>query len=391
MIALEAAYSWLNRYDISHLRSSSDSLINQIGNVMDEGHPDEARGLVQQLHDLAYKLRDDQEVTEALVECAHSHFELDDIAESETILVEAVSRAWSDLHRRAVIQWMQGCVQWRSLPNRQNAVISWRNSLADFERLARQPGLAPVQHAWYQETSDQLEQSLLEALEQVGSYMDMDAGQSSGKTKTGASEQQEPVSTTLEPSEPTVTQTSEVLTPSETFTTKTPDTSIPPESNAANSFDILQLFTVSDVIPAGDFGPSGIDPFPIGTVEIDRLTINGHPYSIHSTRGRRIINLPFDQKLSVVKVKGDSMDQENITAQDYVILHRVDVPANGDIVMAEIVGIDSHATIKRYFKEKGTITLTPHSRNPVHKPFVFKKVNEGFYIRGVVVAVLKPV
>jgi phage repressor protein C with HTH and peptisase S24 domain len=162
------------------------------------------------------------------------------------------------------------------------------------------------------------------------------------------------------------------------------------ETQASVPSDILQLFTISEEIPAGDFGPSGIDPFPIGMVEIERLSINGHPYSIHSTRGRKIINLPMDQKFFIVKVKGDSMDQENITERDYVILRRVDKPTNGDIVMAEIVGLDSHATLKIYSRSKTSITLRPHSSNPVHKPFVFTKVNEGFYIRGVVVAVLKP-
>jgi SOS-response transcriptional repressor LexA len=68
----------------------------------------------------------------------------------------------------------------------------------------------------------------------------------------------------------------------------------------------------------------------------------------------------------------------------------VDTPANGDIVMAEIVGIDSHATLKRYSRDLDSIMLKPHSSNPAHKPFIFKKINEGFYIRGVVVAVLKP-
>ena len=47
------------------------------------------------------------------------------------------------------------------------------------------------------------------------------------------------------------------------------------------------------------------------------------------------------------------MDQENITEKDYVLLRKVDVPANGDIVMAEIVGIDSHATLKKYSQGKG--------------------------------------
>ena len=100
--------------------------------------------------------------------------------------------------------------------------------------------------------------------------------------------------------------------------------------------------------------------------------------------------MPFDQKLSVVKVTGDSMNQENITEQDFVLLRKVDVPDNGDIVLAEIVGVDTRATLKRYFKEKDIIMLKPNSNNPVHKPFVFNKINEGFYIRGVVVAILKP-
>jgi hypothetical protein len=361
MIALEDVYPWLNKYGMSHIRPSSVRLIDQILTALKEGCADEARGLLQQLKDLACKLRDDEEVTEILTECGTITYGMGSLEEAETILVDAVTRAWSNLHRRAVIQWMVGCVQWRSMPARQRAVISWRNSISDFERLARQPGLSHEQQTWYQETCARLEQSLIEALELVGSYMDL--VQSSEIAEGGYPPPSEEFSATPLPSGSAVTQTS----------------------------DILQLFTISEEIPAGDFGPSGTDPFPIGTVEIDRLTINGHPYRIHSTRGRRIINLPLDQKCTVVKVKGDSMNQENITEEDFVLLRRVDVPVNGDIVMAEIVGIDSQATLKRYFKNNDTITLQPHSSNPVHKPFVFKKVDEGFYIRGVVVAVLKPI
>jgi phage repressor protein C with HTH and peptisase S24 domain len=361
MIVLEEVYSWLNRYGTSHIRPSSVCLIDQMLTALKEGRADEARGLLQQLKDLACKLRDDEEVTEILTECGTITYGMGSLEEAETILVDAVTRAWSNLHRRAVILWMVGCVQWRSMPARQRAVISWRNSISDFERLTRQPGLSHEQQAWYQETCACLEQSLIEALELVGRYMDL--VQSSGIAEGGYPPPTQEFSTTPLPSGSAVTQT----------------------------YDILQLFTISEEIPAGDFGPSGTDPFPIGTVEIDRLTINDHPYGIHSTRGRRIINLPFDQKYTVVKVKGDSMNLENITEEDFILLRRVDVPINGDIVMAEIVGIDSQATLKRYFKDNDTITLQPHSSNPVHKPFVFKKIDEGFYIRGVVVAVLKPI
>jgi hypothetical protein len=249
------------------------------------------------------------------------------------------------------------------MPARLQAVISWCNSLSDFEQLARQAGLPGDQHAWYQDTCLRLEHSLEEAMQQIGSYIDIQKDHSAGTVDIGSHQESVHISVIPQMSGSAQTQVS----------------------------DILQLFTISEEIPAGDFGPSGIDPFPVGIVEIDQVSINGHPYNIHSTRGRRIISLPLDQTCSVVKVKGDSMNQENITEQDFVLLRRVDMPSNGDIVMAEIVGVDSTATLKRYFKEKDTITLQPNSSNPVHKPFVFKKVDKGFYIRGIVLAVLKPI
>ncbi len=374
MIAFEEVYSWLNKFGASHLQLSSISLIGHLKTSLQAGHLTEAAGLLQQLRDHACKLRDGAEVTEVLLECAEAAGRLGNLDEAGAILLDAVSRAWSDLHRRAVIQWLLGAVQWRSMPARQQAVIFWRNSLSDFDRLARQPSTPREQRTWYENTYRLLEQSLVEALEEIGKYIDM----------VQATE------TTESPFAPQPEQTSETPLPLASGILHISDTPISVESDATHTADILQLFTVSEEIPAGDFGPSGNDPFPIGTVELDRLSISGRPYSIHSTRGRRIINLPLE-KIAVVKVKGDSMNLENITEQDFVMLRRADVPENGDIVLAEIVGVDNKATLKRYFKEKDTITLKPNSSNPVHTPFVFKKTTEGFYIRGVVVAVLKPI
>jgi phage repressor protein C with HTH and peptisase S24 domain len=377
MITFEDAYSWLNKYDTSHISASSGSLIEQVREALRKGRVDETRGLLQQVNDLACNLRDSKEVNEILIECGHISFILDDLAEAESILDDSVFRAWSDPHRRAVIRWLLGCVQWQSMPTRQLAVISWRNSLSDFERLAREAGLTSEQHIWYQETSDKLHESMLEAMGQAGNYVDIVEKPPRKTVEREAFAEPEDVTKASPISEPMANEPP--------FTTRLS------EPRETQNSDILQLFTISEEIPAGDFGPSGIDPFPIGTVEIDSLTINGHPYSIHSTRGRKIITLPFDQKFSVVKVKGDSMDQENITEKDYVLLRKVDTPANGDIVMAEIVGIDSRATLKRYSRELDSIMLKPHSSNPDHKPFIFKSFNEGFYLRGVVVAVLKPI
>ena len=375
MITLEDVYLWLNKFGVSHLRPSSDRLLSQMRMALEEGYTEKAMGLLSQLKDLALQLRDGDEVSEFLIDCAYGAYKLDDLAEAETLLVDSVSRNWSNLHRRAVVQWMAGSVQWKSSPGSKKAVSSWRNSISDFEQLAHQPGLSPDQHVWYQDAWHKLNQSLVEAIQEFATEINLEGH--SGKAEGTAPVPSEQVSISLLPAGSTETRTS--------------GTPMPLEATVTRTSDILQLFTVSEEIPAGDFGPSGVDPFPIGTVELDCLNINGHPYSVHSTRGRRIINLPLDQTYRVVKVKGDSMDLENITSKDFVILRRVDVPANGDIVMAEIVGTDATATLKRYFKEKDTITLQPHSNNPIHKPFVFNKVNDGFYIRGVVIAVLKPV
>jgi hypothetical protein len=375
MIPFEQVYSWLNKFGSSHLRPASNTLISSMKNALEAGHRTDATGLLQQLEDYACKLRDDAEGVEVLLECADTAERLGNLDKAGTNLVEAVSRAWSDLHRRAVIQWLLGAVQWRSMPSRQQAVVSWRNSISDFEQLAKKPSIAHQQRTWYEDTVCLLERNLSEALEEVGRYVDLI--QPLGTPKKDHAAHPGEVSTTL--------------LPSPSMETRLSDTHLPADSTLTRTADILQLFTISEEIPAGDFGPSGYDPFPIGVVELDHLFINGHPYSIHGTRGKKIINLPLDQQTTVVKVKGDSMDLENISREDFVILRRVDLPSNGDIVMAEIVGVDGRATLKHYFNEKDTITLQPHSSNPDHKPFVFRKVREGFYIRGVVIAVLKPI
>lgn len=379
MISLEDVYPWLNKFGKSHIPDSSDRLVNRMRSALGEGglekNPDEARWFLQQLKDLAYKLRDDHEVTEILIACAYSAYKLGSFDEAEAILVDAVSRSWSNIHWRAVVQWMVGCVMWQSLPKRQQALVSWRNSVSDFERLARTPGIPLDQQVWYKDAWCKLDQSLSEALRELGILPG--TGQLLGKSETmlPAGSEQSPI-----PQPPSSTT---VL-----FSADTPSPLLPRVTQASDS---LQLFTISEEIPLGDFGPDGMDPFPVGTVELNRLSINGRPYSIHSTRGRSVIKLPLDQKLTVVKVKGDSMDLDSITEQDYVLLRRMDAPSNGDIVMAEIVGVDSRAMLKRYSKEGSTISLYPNSRNPAHKPYMFNNGDEGFYIRGVVIAVLKPI
>jgi phage repressor protein C with HTH and peptisase S24 domain len=367
MIALEEVILWLFKFETSKIGADVHQLISKMQSEFTNNHKNNARALQQKLLFLAKNVRDGNEATEILVECGINASNMGDQNESEGILMDAIARAWSELHARAVIQCLLGCVLWKSPESRSRALVTWRNAISDFGKLAEQPEFSPERRSWYQDMFSQLEGNLIEATSIMGEY-----------------NEEEILRGTDEPSN--VEEMESSVQSQEVAVAPSPDTAIQTLSS-----DILQLFTISEEIPAGDFGPSGVDPFPIGAVEVDRLSINSRSYSIYNTRGKKIVNLPLDQQITVVKVKGDSMDLENINSGDYVLMRRVDMPVNGDIVLAEVVGTDSSATLKKYFKDKDTITLEPHSSNPSHQPFVFNKGNKGFHIRGVVIAVLKPI
>jgi hypothetical protein len=394
MITLEEVYPWLNKFGTRHIRPSSDYLIERLKDSLAHGQTDKARSIIQQLKNLAGKFQDAEEVSEVLIECGRSAFRIGDLAEAEAILEDSVSRTWSNLHKRAMVEWMLGCVQWKASAA-QKAVDTWRNSLADFERLMKQAGLPREKHTWYQETYWKLEKDVISTLEEIG--------------KTSVPELVSVIPGKASPD--AIPEWDQPATPNDVLKKEIPAAISAPsrveaapaqESKPAPAADILQLFSVFDEIPAGGFGPGGADHLPIGRIEVDELMIDGRPCRIYNPHGNKVANLPFDEKVFVVRIKSDSMNEENILPGDYVVLRRVDEPVNGDIVMVEIAGYDSRATLKRFMLDEKTIdedgittsqsaiTLRPHSSNPEHKPFIFKKMGEGFHIRGVVIAVLKP-
>jgi repressor LexA len=59
----------------------------------------------------------------------------------------------------------------------------------------------------------------------------------------------------------------------------------------------------------------------------------------------------------VLKVRGDSMQDEHIANGDYVLLEKTKNASNGDIVVALVDGYD--ATLKRFYLEGETIRLQP--------------------------------
>ena len=101
---------------------------------------------------------------------------------------------------------------------------------------------------------------------------------------------------------------------------------------------------------------------------------------------REVIDLLPDSKdkdVFVLRVKGNSMIEDHIQNNDYVIVERRNVAENGETVVALID--NDRATLKRFYRENGRIRLQP--AHPNMKPIY---VREGdFTIQGVVISVLR--
>lgn len=66
-----------------------------------------------------------------------------------------------------------------------------------------------------------------------------------------------------------------------------------------------------------------------------------------------------DQKVFMLRVRGDSMIEAGILDGDHVIVRQQQAADNGDIVVARL---DDEATVKRFFREQGHIRLQPENR-----------------------------
>jgi repressor LexA len=91
-----------------------------------------------------------------------------------------------------------------------------------------------------------------------------------------------------------------------------------------------------------------------------------------------------DQGEYLLRIAGDSMIDAGIHDGDHVTVRTQDTARNGEIVVA-LVGEDSEATVKRFFKEKDHIRLQPE--NEALEPIISREVA----VVGKVVGVMRRV
>jgi repressor LexA len=127
----------------------------------------------------------------------------------------------------------------------------------------------------------------------------------------------------------------------------------------------------------------------VGAVELPLLGNVAAGVPIEAISNQEMISVPEDflgrsGSHYVLRVKGDSMVEEQIRDGDYIIVHSRQSAENGEMVVALVDG-DS-ATVKKFYRESdGRVRLQP--ANETMKPMYFKP-NE-VAIQGTVIGVIR--
>jgi len=349
-----AQLSWLYRRSKPHFRTSVKQLIDKMKELTaNHRHYGEAWDYLEKIEQLQGRFRDDvtsypKESPSMLLECGIAAYEMGNSREAERLLAGSIGLYTED-HDRAIARWLLGCVHWH-LENEIEAISAWEKSLQDFKEQVNKVSKTSDETVWYKEQISIMENAIEKAVNDR--FPPPSPGSETNKSKNAIKTQGK----------------------------------------------IIQVLPLLGEIPAGS--PRNIISDSSEFMEVGHVFLAGKEYCAESLiRGERIVNLSVGCRYFVLHVVGNSMNQSTpvtIENGNYVILREQNVAESGDIVAAEIVGVDSRATLKRFRKEPKAIFLIPESSAPEFKRPVYverelKKIDEDFYIRGVAVAVLKPV
>ena len=123
------------------------------------------------------------------------------------------------------------------------------------------------------------------------------------------------------------------------------------------------------------------------TVELPLLGYVAAGAPIEAIVGNETIDVPEtlagNRDTYVLRVKGDSMIDEQIRDGDYVIVEDRRTADNGEMVIALLHGSD--VTLKKLYREQGNIRLQP--ANPAMQPIVVPA--DQVQVQGVVIGVMR--
>jgi repressor LexA len=125
-----------------------------------------------------------------------------------------------------------------------------------------------------------------------------------------------------------------------------------------------------------------------GVAEVPLLGVVAAGLPIEAVEQHETLSLPEDMlpptgQSYALKVRGDSMIDEQIRDGDFVVVHSRSTARNGETVVALVNG--THATVKKLYREKGRVRLQP--ANPSMDPIIVDEAD--VMIQGVVIGVVR--
>lgn len=128
---------------------------------------------------------------------------------------------------------------------------------------------------------------------------------------------------------------------------------------------------------------------PAGVVELPLLGTVAAGVPIEAVEQHETLSLPEDMLPAAgssfaLRVRGNSMIDEQIRDGDYIVVHSRNAARNGETVVALVHG--THATVKKLYREKGgRVRLQP--ANDSMEPIVVDEAD--VLVQGVVVGVIR--
>lgn len=125
-----------------------------------------------------------------------------------------------------------------------------------------------------------------------------------------------------------------------------------------------------------------------GVTEIPLLGAVAAGIPIEAVEQHETLALPEDMlpptgQSYALKVRGDSMIDEQIRDGDFIVVHSRSTARNGETVVALVHG--THATVKKLYREKGRVRLQP--ANPAVDPIIVDEAD--VVVQGVVIGVVR--
>ena len=376
-ITIEIAREWLTEIEgfddlESELGPTVDKLVQDLRIVCKKNEHRLAWSLVARIPQVCDGYGVPLEMAEARVACACAVYHMGKFPEAARLFQEAIEKYPPSQHHRGVVWWMLGHVYWR-IPGRENdAIQAWRKSRSIFRSLPREDRfMSKAQRDWYERQLEVMGADLIVEMQKRGLCNECDEVLDE------------------EPSAPADPPRTQLIHRS--AAPKHPK----PESNGWRKLKrgFIVGWPIIGEIPAGTPVDVGLTADDLSEMHFINIADRQHAvYDIRPTMGGQI-TLSFEEKYYLLKVTGDSMNQSDILAGDYVLMRRASVAEEDNIVAVVIEkgeeGADEPATLKYFRRTTDRIVFEPDS-NQEYPSIEFGHMDDGYKIHGVAVAVLKP-